>query len=311
MCRALRRTSRLETAKPLSYMVGEQIMIRNLFQLLVTAAFISAAAIFTFAQEPTVSSTPPAPEAEEKIAVPALYTYKVAHNHLIGKSEGELRITETGLEYTGESAEEDRHSRVWRDEDIKRFEIKKDELSIIAYEAGRIPLIPRKTPKIREGKSVRFGSERKYKFRLLEGEITPDVVRMLLARFNRSVATSVVPNAEEESGKLLFEIPVFHRHTRGGESGVLRVYQDHVVFEAEVEGESRHWRYADIRDIGNLGRYKFELATYEGQFGAEGKSYIFDLKRPMTSAEYDQLWTIVYERDQSPRLRRPVKPKKG
>ncbi len=289
-------------------------MIRNLFQLLVMAALIIAAATFqTLAQEPSVSSKPPAPQAEEKVVEesPALYTYKVAHDHRIGKSAGELRITEAGLEYKGESDEEDRHSRVWRDEDIKRFEIKKDELSIIAYEAARIPLIPRKTPKIREGKSVRFGSERKYKFLLLEGEITPDVVRMLLARFKRSIATSVIPNAEEESGKLLFEIPVFHRHTRGGESGILRVFEEHIVFAAEVEGESRHWRYADIRDIGNLGRYKFELATYEGQFGAEGKSYIFDLKRPMTSAEYDRLWTIVYERDQSPRLRRPVKPKKG
>ncbi len=275
------------------------ILTRSFWRSLVCAALTSAAAVLSFGQDAPTPNAPPAPDAE-----PALYTYKVTHDHRIGKGDGELLITEAGIEYRGASEDEAQHNGVWRDDDIKRLELSKNELRFVTYEGTRIPLIPRKTPKIREGKSVRVGSEREYEFRLVEGEITPEVVRTLLARFKRPIATSVLPGEDAESGKLIFEIPVFHRQRGGGASGTLRVYDDYVVFNSEHEGQSRYWRYDDIRDIGNLGRYKFELATYEGQFGTDGRSYIFDLKRPMTSREYDQLWTKIYEREQTPRLRR-------
>jgi hypothetical protein len=277
-----------------------ETMTRVFLRALLVVALASVAANSSHAQEDApVPVTSPTPAAE-----PALYVYKVAHDHRIGKGEGELRITETGIEYRGASEDEARHNDVWRDGDIKRLEISKTNLRVVTYEGTRIPLIPRNTPKIREGKSVRLGTEREHEFRLIEGEITPEVVRTLLARFKRPIATSVLPNEDEESGKLVFEIPVSHRRRGGGAPGTLRVYEDYVAFNAEQEGHSRYWRYEDIRDIGNLGRYKFEIATYEGQFGTDGRSYIFDLKRPMTSREYDQLWAKIYEREQTPRLRR-------
>jgi hypothetical protein len=250
------------------------------------ALILSAVATSTFAQEPTATT------AVEKAEI----IYKVEHDHAVGSGKGELRITDEGVEYRGESEDEACHNHVWRDEDIKRFEIKQKKLRVIIYEAASIPVIPRKAP-FTDGKSVRVGNEREYTFRLRDSEITADVVRELLARFNRPIATTIIPNKPEESGSLIFEIPAFHRHRAGGESGVLRVYEHHVVFEANAEDHSRHWRYDDIRDIGRLGRYKFEIATYEGQFGSDGKSYIFDLKRPMTEAEFDSLWKRLYERD--------------
>ncbi len=274
------------------------IITRVFLRALILVALMSVAANISLAQDAPVPNASPTPDAE-----PALYTYKVTHDHRIGKGDGELRITETGLEYRGASEDEQEHNRVWRDEDIKRLELSKTNLRVITYEAARIPLIPRKTPKIREGKSVGFGSERESEFRLTEGEITPEVVRALLARFKRPIATSVLPTEDEESGHLSFEIPVFHRQRAGGTSGTLRVYEDYVAFDSEQAGHSRYWRYDDVRDIGSLGRYKFEIATYEGQFGTDGRSYIFDLKRPMTSREYDQLWAKIYEREQTPRLR--------
>jgi hypothetical protein len=219
-------------------------------------------------------------------------TYKVIHDHAIGQGQGELRIIENGIAFKGEGKDEDRHSRTWRDDDIKRLAISRDNLRVTVYEASPVPIIPRKAP-FTDGKSIRHGSEHDYLFRLREGEIMPQVVRALLARFNRPIETSVLPNAE--AGKLLFELPVFHRHRAGGKSGMLRVYEQSVVFRAEATGDSRFWRYADIRDIGQLGRYQFELATWEGQFGVDGKSYIFDLKRPLTEAEYESLWKKVYE----------------
>ncbi len=274
-------------------------MTRFFLCALTLVTLTSAAANSSLAQDAPSPKASPTPEAE-----PAIYTYKVAHDHRIGKGYGELRITGTGIEYRGASEDEARHNSVWRHDDIKRLEVSKTNLWVATYEATRFPFIPRNTPKIREGKSVRFGSEREYEFRLVESEITSEVVRTLLARFKRPIATSVLPNDTEESGHSIFEIPVFHRHRAGGASGTLRVYEDHVVFDSEQEGHSRYWRYDDIRDIGSLGRYKFEIAAYEGQYGTDGRSYIFDLKRPMTSREYDQLWTKIYERKDTPRLRR-------
>jgi len=224
----------------------------------------------------------------------ASVTYQVAHDHAVGEGRGELRITYTGIEYRGTGKDEQRHSRNWRDDEIKRLSISRHELRVTAYEAGHVPIIPRKAP-FTDGKSVSTGNEHDYLFRLREGEITPEVVGTLLARFNRPIETSVIPNGETESGRLLFEIPVFHRHRAGGRSGTLGVYEQYVVFTAEDSDDTRFWRYSDIRDIGSLGRYQFEIATWEGQFGVDGKSYVFDLKRPLTETEYESFWRKVYE----------------
>jgi hypothetical protein len=264
---------------------------RQIIGFVLLAAAMSAAAAVATAQESV------------KGADQAIATYQVAHDHAIGEGRGELRLTEAGIAFKGEGKDEERHSRNWRDDDIKRLEISRDELRLVVYEAARITIIPRKVPWSGGGKGVRTGSEHDYVFRLRSGEVTPEVVSALLARFKRPVATSVIPPGDEESGHPLFEIPVFHRHRAGGESGVLRVYEDRAVFDADAKSRSRYWRYPDIRDIGNLGRYQFEIATYEGQFGADGKSYIFDLKRPMTEAEYESFWKKVYERGRQTGLR--------
>ena len=95
------------------------------------------------------------------------------------------------------------------------------------------------------------------------------------------------------------------------ESRVIRRHPDTVVFNTDDTDRSRYWRYADIRDISRLARYQFEIATYEAQFASDGKSYIFDLKRPMTDAEYDMLWAKVYESGQSPRLKPRPGPSKA
>lgn len=265
----------------------------SLRRSLLLAAMTTAAVIVAAAQNT---------ESAAKGAKPAVWTYQVAHDHTIGEGKGELLITESGLEFKGKSKDEDRHSRTWRDEEIKRLSISRDEFRVTTYEASHIPIIPRKAP-FTDGKAIRSGTEHDYLFRLREGEITPEVVSALLARFNRPIETSVIPNDGAESGKLLFEIPVFHRHRAGGKSGTLRAYEQYLVFNADTAGDSRFWRYADIRDIGQLGRYRFEVATWEGEFGVDGKCYVFDLKRPLTEAEYEILWTTVYAQGRQPGLR--------
>jgi len=232
------------------------------------------------------------PPASDEGAAPVA-SYEVRHDHAIGSGPGELVVTSTGFEFRGKGDEAE-HSRAWRDEEIKRIEIHPGEIEIFAYESARVPVLPKQLPWVEKTKSIHTGTEREYQFHLVEGEVPPEVVRTLLARFKRPLATTVVPNDAEDSGELLFEIPVFHRHVSGGESGVLRVYERHVVFEADDEDHSRHWRYSDIRDVGRLGRWKFEIATWEDKAWTDGKSYVFDLKRAMTEAEYETLWRRLY-----------------
>jgi len=219
--------------------------------------------------------------------------YKVEHKHAIGVGRGELHITKDGIKYSGESQNEPSHSRSWQDLDIKRLEINKKELRIVIYEESHLPIIPRKAP-FTDGKSIKIDTEHDYLFRLQDGEITEELAKTLLERFQRPIASSIIPEKLRETSELIFEIPVFHRHLRGGASGVLRIYGEFIIFDTGVEKGSRYWRYSDIRDIARLGQYKFELATYEGQMATDGKSYIFDLKRPMTDKEYDSLWKKVY-----------------
>lgn len=265
---------------------------RQIFKPFLLAVMLSAVAHLATAQN----------QEAGKGAQPVKPVYKVVHDHAIGKGRGELLITETGIEFKGEGEDEQRHNRIWRDEDIKRLSISRDEFRVTIYEASHIPIIPRKAP-YTDGKAIRNGTEHDYLFRLTDDEITPEVVSALLARFNRPVETSVIPHGEMAESRRLFEIPVFHRHRAGGRLGILRVYEQHVVFNADADGDSRFWRYADIRDIGQLGRYRFEIATFEGQFGVDGKSYIFDLKRPLTDTEYEALWTKVYAQGRPTGLR--------
>lgn len=222
-------------------------------------------------------------------------SYSVEHKHAIGTGKGELHITKEGIEYRGISKEEALHGSSWLDADIKRLEINKKDLCIIVYEAARIPIIPRKTPFTQgRGKNIKVGTEHRYLFQLQDGEVTEDMVSWLLARFHCPILTSIIPEKSRTAAELLFELPVFHRQIRGGEAGMLHVYKQFIIFDTEVAGFARYWRYPDIRDMAKLGEYRLELATYEGQLATEGKSYIFDLKRLMTDKEYDLLWSAIY-----------------
>ena len=235
----------------------------------------------------------PSASAQASVEEQPMATYRVRHDHAVGSGAGELRITHAGIEFVG-AEDEAKDSHVWRDSDIRRLVVERDKIEVYAYEARRIPVVPSHVPFVGSSKAIRAGSERKYEFELASGEVSPDVARALLARFDRPVATNLVEAVADDRGDLLFEIGAFHRHLSGGDAGVLRVYERSVVFEAR-DGEASHvWRFRDIRDVSRLGRFGLELATYEPKRWMDGKSYVFDLERPMKPAEYDALWQRMY-----------------
>ncbi|HQR37511.1 MAG TPA: hypothetical protein PLF26_03835 [Blastocatellia bacterium] len=245
---------------------------------------MTAAVLVTCFDAAAQSGAPPA----------AVATFKVAHDHAVGSGEGELTVTVEGFEYRGTGEKEARDSRTWRDDDIKRIELDADRIKLYVYEAARIPLLSPIPPFSHDSKAVHSGSEREWEFRLLGGKVDGQLVSALLERFKRPIGTTVSPHEGADVDWLVFEIPVFHRHRTGGESGVLRVFEHHIAFAADVPGHSRWWRYSDLRDMSRLGRFQFEISTWEDQFGLDGKNYVFDLKRVMSDVEYDQLWKRLY-----------------
>src|SRR5438876_11261098 len=93
--------------------------------MILVAVIISALPIVMRAQESTRNA--PAVNRPESVNL----TYKVEHKHGIGSGNGELHITDEGIEYRGYSENEAKHSHLWRDDDIKRLELSKAVLHLI------------------------------------------------------------------------------------------------------------------------------------------------------------------------------------
>lgn len=208
-----------------------------------------------------------------KVATTQPFEYQVEHLRAFRNSRGTLVITPEAIEYKT-TAKND--SRTWRYMDIQQIKIASPtELEIVTYEDERRLL----------------GRDRLFKFKLLQGQITPEVSARLMANAPRQVITSVMPEPE---GRPTFELPVKHLHTFGGCQGVLRIYPDRVTYESTTKpSDSRYWRYADIQTFSHSTRYRFDITTFENQFGGPTRAYNFELKEEFPALAYDYIWVRV------------------
>ncbi len=201
------------------------------------------------------------------------FEFPVERERLLRNHRGTLVITPDGIEYRTDQKNE---SRSWRYKDIQQIKIESPTvLEILTYEDQRQML----------------GRDRIFRFRLLEGKITPEVSALLVAKTSRPVATSVAPAREGESK---FETAVKHLHAFGGCEGALKIYPDRVSYESADKPEhSRYWRYSDIQGFGHPSRYRFEITTFEDKFGGPTKVYDFQLKEDLPASAYDYVWVRV------------------
>jgi plastocyanin domain-containing protein len=201
------------------------------------------------------------------------FEFPVEQERLLRNHRGTLVVTPDGIEYRTTQKDE---SRSWRYIDIQQIKIESPtELEILTYEDQRRML----------------GRDRIFKFRLLEGKITPEVSALLMAKVKRPLATSVAPVT---GGEPKFETAVKHLHTFGGCEGALKIYPDRVTFESADKPEhSRYWRYSDIQGFSHSTRYRFEIATFEDKFGGPAKIYDFQLKEDLPAPAYDYVWIRV------------------
>lgn len=201
------------------------------------------------------------------------FTYKVEQDRTIGHRDGELIISDKGVEYR--AAKRENEDRTWTYEEIKLFEI---------LSPTRIRIWTWKDRKLF------LGRDESLTFKLVEGRIDQKVSDYVRERIGRPFVTSFVENEAVP----LAEIPVKHSHRFGGCEGVLRVYADRLAYESQTGHDSRSWRWTDIRSIGRSDLYRFDVETFEPQVGASSRSFNFILKEQMPDKTYDLIWSRVY-----------------
>ena len=202
------------------------------------------------------------------------YEFPVEHDHTLRSCHGALVISPEKVEY---KTAHEKHARAWRYVELQQVKVEsKTRFELLTY----------------EDEKRLAGRDRRWSFRLLEGEITPEISALLLAQSARPLVTSVPPAPE---GSPRFEVPVKHLHKLGGCSGAIRIYADRVAFESsERPDHSRFWRYTDIQNISRSERFRFEIATFETGFGGP-RSYNFQLKQELPARAYDYVWERVYQ----------------
>lgn len=213
------------------------------------------------------------------------FRFGVKHDHLRKSCEGELVINDEGIEYITAF---EKHERYWDFVDIKLLKlISKTEIEVQTYTTYR--------PKLTLNQSLKIGRDESFRFKFLEGEMTQEINDFLQSKIKKPMATTFI-DAEDETATPIYSLPVRHRHRWGGCSGVLKVYDDRLVYKSYTEPtDSRLWRWSDIQGLGRSSRYKFEITTFEPQFGGPEKPYNFDLKEEMTDEIYDFVWKRFYK----------------
>ncbi len=207
------------------------------------------------------------------------YEFQVEHRHTLRNHTGKLIITPEQIEYrTGHKNE----SRVWRYNELQQITVgSPTEIVLKSYEDQKRML----------------GLDRVYKFNLLDGQITPEISALLLAKSTRPPATSVMPTNDDAPA---FIVPVKHLHRFGGCTGVLKIFNDRMVYAAETESDdSRYWRYTDVRGFSQSERFRLEIFSLEESI-VGSKAYNFQLREDLPSGAYDFIWQRVYPSRMNP-----------
>lgn len=201
------------------------------------------------------------------------FKYKVQQDRLIGHRDGELIISDKGVEYRATKREKE--SRSWAYADIKLLEIlSPTSLRVWTYKDSKL----------------RLGKDQSLTFKIIEGQMDQEVSDFLRQRIARPFVTSFTDQGPEP----LAVVPVKRSRWFSGSEGILKVYPDRLVYESQTSHDSRSWRWTDIRGVGRPDIYRFDVETFEPQLGASSRSFNFILKEQMPDKTYDLIWSRVY-----------------
>ena len=197
------------------------------------------------------------------------FTYKVIHDHFWGAGHGQLRINSHGIAFESETDKD--HSWNWTFTDIQGMKIESPtEMEIRTY----------------EDVTWRFNQDRKFEFKLTEGEITPEVVRFLRGLLPIPMVSSVFTTPADA----FYTVPAKHKHgLSGGCRGELMFSQEAIYFYSN--GHTRMWLIEEIESLGRMSTLEFRVTVRENGH----RNFQFQLMKPMDEQVYENLWRQVYE----------------
>jgi hypothetical protein len=200
------------------------------------------------------------------------FSYKVKLDRLTGTHQGVLTISDGGVTFSAKRASD---SRSWTFTDIRMFEIlSSTRLRIWTY----------------QNRKLLFGRDESLTFDVVDGQLDKQLSDFLRAKSGRALVT-VFGNDE---GDPLARIPVKHLHRLSGCQGILKVYADRLVYEADDGRDTRFWRWTDIRSVSRPDLDRLEVQTFEPQTAGPNRSFNFLLKEDLAEQTYDLIWSHVF-----------------
>ena len=209
------------------------------------------------------------------------FTFGVRHQHLRGEAAGELRISEDAIVFE-EKSKDGKHSRKWKYAEIQQLSLSPEKLRILTY----------------EDRKWQFGRDRDYVFDGLPDDLAkqayPLLQRVLGQRFIAELAGPGMPAQWRMEAKL--------RHGLRGSEGTLLIGEERIVYQSNIAGESRTWRFDDIDNIATAGPFDLSITTLERSAWrhAGPTEFRFQLKETLAEDRYNKLWRRIYQAKRSP-----------
>jgi len=196
----------------------------------------------------------------------------VKRDRLVGGSRGTLVFAMDRVEYRTTDKDD---ARRWEYDAVKQLQILSPTRIVVRTYEDR--------------GALKLGADRTFDFTVIDGTVSPDLVRFLLNRVSRPVVTAVMPPLR---GERLSGVLVKHLRQGRGSEGVLVLYDAQLVYLTEAEEDSRYWRFTDIYSVLRLDRYRLQITVYEGGGGGM-RTFVFELKSDLPDGFYDALWARV------------------
>jgi hypothetical protein len=210
-----------------------------------------------------------------------LWTADVIHDHWKGECRGPMVVTENGVTFK-ESAQkrkpEELHEWTWPDDEIQQLTVTRDEITILTYS---------------DRSWVRLGTDRSYRFRV-GSDRTTDLSAALRPRLQTRLVVAFAETINDE----VWEVSVKRLAAIKGAEGRLVVGRERIVFDSTKKSASRTWTYDDIENVSTTGPFELTVTTQErdrSQYGSI-RAFTFQLKRPMTARQYDDLWYAINQK---------------
>lgn len=249
-------------------------MIRSVFALFFFLTFGGSSLVLSAATQtdmasrgntPVQASHPAAPDgANRTTSMPTSLKLDVSAKlrHAVGATAGRISLGPEGVEFRPVKGERLK----WSFRDIQSFYFSPHQLVIETYTTRKHHL-----PGVR-----------RYRFELAQA--APPATSAQLARdvgrpSQNAVADPTLPSVTE--------ISVHHRTRAGGTNGTLRFRSDGIDYVTSSPGDSRSWRWSDLRTLAKPDPYHLYVFGYRD-------TYTFDLKGSLSRALFDHCTDAIY-----------------